>query len=300
MDGLAKRRIAKQLTLVENGGEGSRELLDEIWPRCGRAFRIGITGPPGAGKSTLVDRIARHYLDRGLKLALVMVDPSSPFSGGALLGDRLRLNSLSGHPNIFIRSMATRGSLGGLARKTRELCDVLDGSGFDIILIETVGVGQVELDISRSSDIAVVVLVPESGDEVQTMKAGLMEIGGLFVVNKADREGAGRLEIHLRSMLQLKGDSGGWKVPVLKTVATRDEGLTQVMESLDRYLDWLKKTETWQDLRRQRLEYQVQSLVQDALNSGYWTETRRSALQEILVRGEILSPFDIKEQLNTL
>ncbi len=196
--------LARVVSIVENHRNGYDRLLASIHPDLGRARRIGITGPPGAGKSTVTARLARAYRSSGLRVGIVAVDPTSPFTGGALLGDRIRMEEVALDPGVFIRSMATRGSLGGLAMATREVCDVLDGFGMDVILLETVGVGQSELDISRAADTTVVVLVPESGDSIQTLKAGVMEIADIFAVNKADRPGADRLRNDIELMLGLR------------------------------------------------------------------------------------------------
>ena len=208
-----KAAIARAVSIVENRRDGWELLLAECHPVLGRARRIGITGPPGAGKSTLTTLLAETYLAEGLRVAIVAVDPTSPFTGGALLGDRVRMERVALHPNVFIRSMATRGSLGGLAVSTREVCDVLDAADVDRILVETVGVGQSELDIARLADTSVVVLVPESGDSIQTLKAGVMEIADLFVVNKADRPGADRLRNDIEMMLGLRSGATLKNVP---------------------------------------------------------------------------------------
>src|ERR1700694_964196 len=205
--------LARVVSLVENHRDGFERILGSLHSRTGRARRIGLTGPPGAGKSTIASLLVKSFRDKGLKVGVIAVDPTSPFTGGALLGDRVRMENVALDPGVFIRSMATRGSLGGLASATREVADVLDAFGIDVILIETVGVGQSELDIARTADTSVVVLVPESGDSIQTLKAGLMEIADIYVVNKADRPGADRLRNELELMLGLRAGNSLQNVP---------------------------------------------------------------------------------------
>ncbi len=229
------RAISRAITAIENHAAEAEELLRELFPATGNAYLTGITGAPGTGKSTLVDRLAAHYRQRDERVGIVAVDPSSPYSGGAILGDRIRMQGHSSDSGVFIRSMATRGFLGGLARATAEVALLLDAAGKHQVLIETVGVGQDEIDIVRLADCVLVVLVPGLGDDIQNMKAGLMEIGDIFVLNKADREGADRLEEQLHAMLSLVMPRDGWHPPVLRTVATENRGVGEVAETIAKF-----------------------------------------------------------------
>ncbi len=261
--------LARAISWVENEQPGAAALLDACFGAAGRAFRIGITGPPGAGKSTLVTRLAREYRGRGETVAIVAVDPTSPFSGGALLGDRVRMNDLAGDPGVFIRSMATRGSMGGLAVHTAQVCDVLDAAGFGRILIETVGVGQSELEVAQTADTTAVVLVPESGDAVQAMKAGLMEIADVFVINKADREGAERATFAVQSALELRAPTSAWRIPVHRTVASQGEGVAGVVDRFEEHLLFLRESGGLERRRRQRLEQRLRDLLESRLWAGF-------------------------------
>ncbi|HLN81093.1 MAG TPA: methylmalonyl Co-A mutase-associated GTPase MeaB [Thermoanaerobaculia bacterium] len=226
------RRIAQAISAAESG-EGVPDLLRAIFPRTGRARILGLTGPPGAGKSTLALRIAQVYRGRGLTVGIVAVDPSSPFTGGAILGDRIRMGEIYTDPGVFIRSMATRGVMGGLARATSDAVDILDAAGFDVVLIETVGVGQDEVDIVKTAETVAVVLVPGLGDDIQAIKAGILEIADVFVVNKADREGADRASAELTMMLDLAPTARDWRPPIVRTVAPRGEGVEKVVEAME-------------------------------------------------------------------
>ncbi len=257
--------LARAISRVENQTDGAVEILDACFARGGRAFRIGITGPPGAGKSTLVTRIAAEYRRRDQTVAVVAVDPTSPFTGGALLGDRVRMGDLAGDPGVFIRSMATRGSMGGLAVHTAQVCDVLDAAGFSRILIETVGVGQSELEVAQTADSTAVVLVPESGDSVQAMKAGLMEIGDLYVINKADREGAERAAFSIRSALELRASRTDWDPPVQLTTASEGKGVAEVVATFEEHREHLESRGGLDERRRQRLEQRLHDLLRDEL-----------------------------------
>ena len=291
--------LARAITWTENEREGFQDLLHGLLRAGPRASRIGFTGPPGAGKSSLVAGMATAYRKSGERIGIVAVDPTSPYSGGALLGDRIRMNDLATDPGIFIRSMATRGSLGGLAVTTKEVIDLMDAFGFDRVLVETVGVGQTELEITGAADTVVVVLVPESGDAVQAMKAGLMEIADIFVVNKADRPGAERLlkeirqAIHLRTGSALrdvpahhgvdlsrlrkrertadaKAEGGAWTIPVLKTVAQSGEGIPDLLAAVDRHRAWLQESDELGSRRRARARGRVRDVVGRELRRVAW------------------------------
>lgn len=302
-----KAALARAVSMVEDGREGTELLLAALHPRIGRARRIGLTGPPGAGKSTLTSCLASSMRAQGLTVGIVAVDPTSPFSGGALLGDRVRMESVALDPGVFIRSMATRGSLGGLAATTREVCDVLDAFGLDRILIETVGVGQSELDIARTADTSLLVLVPEAGDSIQTLKAGLMEIADIFVVNKADRPGADRLRNDIELMLGLRGGhalqdvpahhgvdlrsakkssgeavqeakgEGSWQHPVLRSVGTTGEGVAELASALDAHTAYLERSGELEVRRRARVRERVKDIVFQMLGRRLWSDAGTNA-----------------------
>jgi GTPase len=257
------RALARALSLVEDESPDAAALMAALYPRTGRAWTLGVTGPPGAGKSTLVDHVARALRARGVSVGIIAVDPTSPFTGGAILGDRVRMQAHAGDAGVFIRSMATRGHLGGLAGATTDAALLLDAAGRECVIIETVGVGQAEVDIIRTADVCVVVLVPGTGDEVQALKAGIMEIADLFVVNKSDREGADRMVAAVETVLGLAApDAGAWTPQVLKTEATRGVGVQQVLEAIDQFRAGAATKVALR--RRERVDYRLRELLTSA------------------------------------
>jgi LAO/AO transport system kinase len=259
------RALARAISTVENHSLGWIELLKELFPHSGHAVTIGLTGSPGAGKSTLVDQLAKLYRKDGKKIGIIAVDPTSPYTGGAILGDRIRMQEHFSDPGIYIRSMATRGSLGGLARATADVAMVLDASGRDIVMIETVGVGQDEIDVVRVADITVVILVPGMGDDVQTIKAGIMEIADIFVINKSDHEGAERVEREIRVLQSLAVRADNWTPPVVKTVATEAKGISDLAEAISNYETYLDEQNLLLQHRAQNWETRLLEMLRDTL-----------------------------------
>lgn len=296
-----QRALARAISMVEDETPGFEALLDAVHGEVGGARRIGITGPPGAGKSTLTKELVRSYRAEGLRVGVIAVDPTSPFSGGALLGDRVRMTELTSDRGLFIRSMASRGSLGGLATSTREAADLMDAFGLERVLLETVGVGQSELEIARTADTTAVVLVPESGDGIQAMKAGLNEIADVFVVNKADRPGADRLRKELEIMQRIRGgrdEEIDWEVPVLQTVASEAEGVAELLESLDAHFGRLQESEALETRRTDVRVEQARSVLLRRLERAAdrrWEE-RRDEIRRRLAAGEA-SPYAVAAEM---
>jgi LAO/AO transport system kinase len=293
------RALARAISTVENHSEGWSELLKGLFPFSGHARILGLTGPPGAGKSTLVDQLARHYRKQDRCVGIVAVDPTSPYTGGAILGDRIRMQGHFADPGIFIRSMATRGSLGGLARTTADVAMVLDASGREVVMIETVGVGQDEIDIVRLADITVVILVPGMGDDVQTIKAGIMEIADIFVINKSDRDGAERVEREIRALQSLAIRSDKWTPPIVKTVATDAKGIEGLAEAIESYQGYLEKNNLLVQRKMQNWEQRLLEMVRDSLLEKAYQKIGEGKLPRYaaeIVRGE-RDPYSIVEEI---
>lgn len=264
---LEKSRLAtsKAITAVENEYPEAAEIMSKLYSHTGKAYIIGITGPPGAGKSTLTDKITKEYRNRGKTVGIVAIDPTSPYSGGAILGDRIRMMDISMDEGVFIRSMATRGSLGGLSQKTADAVKILDAYGCDIIIIETVGVGQSEVDIVKNADTTMVVLVPGLGDDIQAIKAGILEIGDLFTINKADRDGVEKIHIETEMMLELSGNYEGWRPPINRTIASDNEGIVAVVDAIEEHGKYLRETGELEKKRKERIKDELLAMVEDKI-----------------------------------
>ena len=291
--------VARAISKIEDGAADGSELMKQIFPRTGRALTIGITGAPGAGKSSLVDKLAAFYRKAGEGVGIIAVDPSSPFSGGAILGDRIRMQTLCLDKGVFIRSMATRGNLGGLARTTAEAVAILDAAGYEKIIVETVGVGQDEIEIAKTADVCVVVLVPGMGDDVQTMKAGIMEIGDVLVINKADREGVLRTEKELEALLSLARRGDNWEPPIVKTVAIESKGVEELAAAIERFAEFQRKAPTANERRQAIARWRIlellrERLVAEALNGD---STERLDLLATEVASKKRDPYSAVEEL---
>ncbi len=300
------RALARAISAVENRSPGSSQLLKSLFQHSGRARVIGFTGAPGAGKSTLVDQFAKHYRKQNKTIGIIAVDPSSPYTGGAILGDRIRMQDHFADSGIYIRSMATRGSLGGLARTTADVATVLDASGRDVVMIETVGVGQDEVDIVRLADITIVILVPGMGDDVQSIKAGIMEIADIFVINKADRDGAERVEREIRALQSLAIRSDNWTPTIVKTVASEGKGIEELAEAVVNYEKYLLKenlvlkrnTQNWRErlleMLRDSLLENVHAQIGDAALERYAAEIAEHKRDPYTLMEEILGGIDLR------
>lgn len=295
-----RRAVARSITIVESSNSDSVNLLKNIYPKVGNAFRIGITGPPGSGKSTITNQLTKYYRNKNNKVGIIAVDPTSPFTGGALLGDRVRMSEIGQDEGVFIRSMATRGNLGGLSKRAVDAADVLDAAGYDFIIFETVGVGQSELDIAEAADSTMVVLVPESGDAVQAMKAGLMEIADFFVMNKCDRPGSQQAIASLQTILMMRDhDEKSWMPNIIKTIASENKGIEDIANEIERHKEYLVTNNLLVKGREQRAKKRIKNIVEDRIREELWSESGEISLNSSLdkvVYGD-LSPYHIAEEI---
>jgi LAO/AO transport system kinase len=295
-----KIALSKLISYVENQSPGYRKLLAQIYPKSGRAYRVGLTGPPGSGKSTIVDKITSLLVKENKKVGIIAVDPTSPFTGGALLGDRIRMQDLTTQDGVFIRSMATRGSYGGLATSTKEVSVVLDAFGKDFILIETVGVGQVELDVVNACDTTIVVFVPESGDSIQAMKAGLMEIADIFVVNKSDREGSKRIISELDMILDIRRKNGEWEYPILSIEAINNKGIDLLLAKIFEHKRFLTDNGVLEQHRKNQIKVDLKKILdlkmKELIDEKFLSSLDIAEIAERVYKGED-DPYSAGERI---
>ena len=293
------RVLSRVITHIENDDYVQDQRFIELYDQAQEAIRLGITGPPGAGKSTIINELIKRFLKKNQTIGVIAIDPSSPFSGGALLGDRVRMNHYNNDKSVFIRSMGSHGNLGGLARKTQEAGDILAASGKDVIIFETVGVGQGEYDIAKAADLTILVLVPESGDEIQLMKAGLIEIADIFVINKSDREGADRLANTLSSMINAIGNDSKPDAPVFTTVASDGRGMDKFFDGVFDQLDKFDRCGLLVQKKKERYRNRVKKLIQEQLLVEFWTEDRLRKLEDATKSLDTIteSPYSIADDI---
>lgn len=292
--------LARIISFIENHEDGYQDILSRLYPRAGKALKIGFTGPPGAGKSSLVNNIAKAFISLGKRVSVIAVDPTSPFTGGALLGDRIRLVDMPANGSVYIRSMATRGSTGGLAAATGNVAVALDAFGFDCVLIETVGVGQVELDIIDTCDTVVVVLVPESGDAVQALKAGLMEIADIFALNKADRPGSEYIIAELNMVLELKREKSDWELPIVATEAINNKNTDKLLEKIVDHIEYMKQSGLFEKHRRDQIRKKIENILFTQVNALVREKLNKTANLDTIVSavysGQI-DPYTASQEL---
>ena len=294
------KNIAKIISLIENNSDQKKSILSDLYSKTGKAHRIGITGPPGAGKSSLINNLILNLRVQDKMVAVICIDPTSPFSGGAILGDRIRMLKHHDDSGVFIRSMASRNASGGLSLASSEACDVLDAHGFDVIIFETLGVGQVEIDVMNEADTVAVVLVPESGDDIQMMKSGLIEIADIYVVNKSDRSGANRLSTTLNNMLDTTpfSNDSNWRIPVINTNALNNEGTDELIDSISTHFKFMKEEGILKEKNNDRYQRQVGSIIQNRYNKYFWADESKHDFLSVELKKEIterLSPIDLVE-----